>query len=419
MSVRTSTPSLPARRSMRVAGLVAVLALSLGACTSSPTSSSGTSSGAGSGTGTGTPSKEFPASRWDPNADNGKPSDLPKRIGYVNAFGGNTLNGPVLDALNSAAKTEGLQVLVSDPKGDNTQAIQQVNDFAARGVAGIYNLMLSPAMISADQSAMSKGLMVIQGNGGPVTTMISSIQYEGGYVIGQYVAKYAKETLRGEARIAWISQDFAISLKPRTEGFKDALKEAGVIDLLVTEVTPPAKPGATQDAGVAVMNTILQQHPDVNIVASASDDLALGAATAMKTAGKITPQTLVAGSDGTDAALAAIESGTSPFKATSAVNFPLVGYVPGRLFGRWSKGQSVPQFLVFNYKLIASPEDAKQLRQDTQLDQLPRIYDQLLAGDDTYITPLGSINYDRRGAYYDGTTPEKLPKLSFEPNIAP
>jgi len=60
-----------------------------------------------------------------------------------------------------------------------------------------------------------------------------------------------------------------------------------------------------------------------------------------------------------------------------------------------------------------------RLRRDTQPDQLPRLYDQLLAGDDTYITPLGSINYDRRGAYYDGTVPDKLPKLSFEPKTAP
>jgi ABC-type sugar transport system substrate-binding protein len=360
----------------------------------------------------------FPTTRWDPNADNGKPSNLPKRIGYVNAFTGSTLNGPVMDALDAAAKTEGLQVLVSNPNGDNTQAIQQINDFSARGVAGVFNVQLSPAMITVDQSAMSKGAMVIQGNGGPVTTMLSSIQYEGGYIVGQYVAKYAKETLHGHARIAWISEDYSISLVPRTQGFKDALREAGVLGDLVTAVTPPAQPGGTEDAGAAVMNTILQQHPDVNIVASAGDDLALGAATALKTAGKVTPQTLVAGCDGSDPALAAIESGTSPFKATAAVNFPLVGYIPGRLFGRWVKGESVPEYLIYNYKLIASPKDAQQLRQDTQPDQLPRLYDEFLAGDDTYVTPLGSINYDRRGAYYDGTVPDKLPKLSFVPKIA-
>jgi ABC-type sugar transport system substrate-binding protein len=406
-----STADFLRRPGTRVAALIAALAMSLPAC-SAPASTPDAGD-------VGKPSKDFPTSRWDPKADNGNPSDLPKRIGYVNAFGGNTLNGPVLDALKAGAKVDGLEVLVSDPKGDNTQAIQQINDFVQRGVAGVFNVMLSEAMIPADHHAMSKGAMVIQGNGGPVTTMLSSVQYEGGYTIGQYVAKYAKETLSGDARIVWISQDFNESLKPRTLGFKDALEEAGVSKLLVSEVTPPAKPGATQDAGVAVMNSVLERHPDVNIVASASDDLALGAATAMKTAGAVTPQTLVAGSDGTDGALAAIESGTSPFKATSAVNFPLVGYVPGRLFGRWSKGQSVPQYVVFNYKLIASPADAKQLRQDTQPDQLPRLYDEMLAGDDTYITPLGSINYDRRGQYYDGTVPDKLPKLSFEPKTAP
>jgi ABC-type sugar transport system substrate-binding protein len=134
----------------------------------------------------------------------------------------------------------------------------------------------------------------------------------------------------------------------------DALKAAGELSLLVSEVTPPARPGGTQDAGVAVMNSVLQQHPDVNIVASAGDDLALGAATAMKTAGVVTPQTLVAGTDGTDGALAAIESGTSAFKATAAVNFPLVGYVPGRLF--WPLGQGSERPAVRGVQLQADRE---------------------------------------------------------------
>jgi ABC-type sugar transport system substrate-binding protein len=213
MFAAISNRQVSARSAIRVAGLVTALVLSLTACSvfSSPSNPK-----ADVGGGTGAPSKVFPTSRWDPNADNGKPSGLPKRIGYVNAFGGSTLNGPVLDALKAGAKVDGLEVLVSDPKGDNAQAIQQINDFAQRGVAGVFNVMLSDAMVPPDLNAMSKGAMVIQGNGGPVTTMLSSIQYEGGYTIGQYVAKYAKETLHGHAHIVWISEDFTESLKPRT-----------------------------------------------------------------------------------------------------------------------------------------------------------------------------------------------------------
>jgi ribose transport system substrate-binding protein len=412
----TLAPSGLRRRTLRMGALLltAVSAVSLSGCSGvSDKQSTSPSASAGAGS----PSKTFPVDRWDPTAAAGVKPDLPKRIGFINTFGASSLSGAFQAALTSAAKTEGLEVITTDPKNDSATAIQQANQLVQRGVVGLYDTMIAPEMVPPDLAAMKAGAMVGQFNQGPVTTMVSSIQYEGGFRVGEYTANYVKTKLAGKAQIAWISQDFNFSLKPRTQGFKDALAKAGMSDLLVANVTPPATPGATQAAGVAITNTLLEQHPKLDVIAASGDDLALGAATALKSAGKVTPTTMTVGIDGTEPALAAIQSGKSAFKATVAVNFPFAAYLPGRLFGRWSKGLTVPQYLVFNYALVDSPEGAARLQKDSSLAELPRVYDELLAGDDTYVTPLGSISYATRDAYYDGTVPDKLPPLSFTPKF--
>lgn len=411
LSSRSLRPRSRSALASRALLLTAVAALALTGCTGAPGSTPTSGSGAGS------PSADFPIDRWDPSAGAGNKPDLPARIGFINTFGSSSLSGAFQAALTSAADAEGLEVVTTDPKGDSSMAIQQVNQLVQRGIVGLLDTQIAPEMEPANLAAMSAGAMVAQFNQGPVTTMVSSIQYEGGHRVGEYVANYVDTILDGNAKIAWISQDFNFSLKPRTQGFVDALDEAGILDMLVTQVTPPATPGATQEAGVSITNTILEQFPDIDIVAASGDDLALGAATALQTAGKVTSTTMTVGIDGTEPGLQAIQSGTSAFKATVAVNFPMAAYVPGRMFGRWSDGLSVPQYLVFNYALIDSPAAAARLSKDSSLEELPRVYDEMLAGDDTYVTPLGTISYDSRNTYFDGTVPEKLPELSFVPNV--
>jgi len=410
-TIRSDRRTRGAWRTSAIA-ITAAAAFALAGCTDAPSGETSTAGDAG------TPSTTFPVDRWDPEVAAAEKPDLPPRIGFINTFGASSLSGAFQAALASAAETEGLEVITTDPKGDSSKAIQQVNQLVQRGIIGLLDTQIAPEMVDPNLAAMETGAMVAQFNQGPVTTMLSSIQYEGGYRVGEYVAGYVEDKLGGDAQIAWISQDFNFSLKPRTQGFKDALEEAGISDLLVTEVTPPTTPGATQEAGISITNTILEQYPEIDIVAASGDDLALGAATALETAGKVTPTTLTVGIDGTDPGLEAIKSGTSPFKATAAVNFPLAAYIPGRLFGRWADGLTVPQYLVYNYALIDSPEGAERLQRDTALEELPRVYDAFVAGDDTYVTPLGAISYATRNAYYDGTVPDKLPELSFTPNIA-
>lgn len=393
------------RRAVAAMGVLATVALVAG-CSTSPT---------GSTADVGSPSKSFPTSLWKVDEPAGAKPSTPRRIGFINNLGGSALSGPFQAALAAGAKAANMSVITTSPNGATTQAIQQLKQLQQRGVSGIYDTTIAPEMTAPNLAAMKQGAMVVQWNQGPATSMLSSLQYDGGYRVGEYVAKYVKEKLGGKATIAWLSEDFNESLKPRTQGFNDAVKKAGISDLVVAEVTPPGDSLASQSSGITLTNTLLQKYPALNVVAGASDDLALGAATALKTAGRSASATMTVGIDGTAPGLDAIQKGDSSFKATVAVNFPFVAYLPGRLFGRWADGLTIPQYQVFNYALIDSAASAAQLAKDSSLAELPNVYARMLKGDNRYVTPLGTISYATRGQYFDGTVPQKLPTLDFTP----
>lgn len=403
-------------RRIKTIAAVAVGALLMTACSGPLNPATSETNGETLTDSAGAPSEEFPAIRWDPNQPAGEKPTTPRTIGFINDLGAIGISGPFQEALHAAAEKGEMDVITTSPNGDSSQGIQQLEQLLQRGVTGIYSTLVAPEMTPPNVAAMKQGAMVVQWNQGPATSMLSSLQYDGGYRAGQYVADYVNDNMNGSAQIAWISQDFNLSLLPRTQGFKDALAEAGISDMLIAEVSPPKSPGATQSAGNALANTLLQQHPELDVIACASDDLALGAATAFKTAGRSPAETMTTGVDGTDQGLQAIRAGDSSFKATVAVNFTLVAYLSGRLFGRWADGLSVPKFQLFNYALVDSPAAAEKLSEDLTLEALPEIYDRLLEGDNTYVTPLGSISYSSRMSYYNGTVPVILPQLNFDPS---
>ncbi|MGV3550829.1 sugar ABC transporter substrate-binding protein [Rhizobium sp.] len=365
--------------------------------------------------GEGTPSKDFPVKRW--NAKDGivgAPCPLPKRVAYQNIAAGIEVLELVSDELKRAAETEGLEFITSNSNGDAAKTIQQMRAMVQRGVCGLlsanYNVQ---AQLAVHMDAMKKGVCSVQFNAGPVTSILSSIQYEGGRTQAEFVVDYIKKEMGGDASVLYISGDFQEDLQARGRAFKDIMKANGYENLITSYQTPAAAGNGSQRDGFMITNTVLQQHPNINVVVGFNDEVALGALAALKAKGKFAsePKLMVCGIDGSGQAIAEISSGKSPYKSTAAVHFPMVGYLPGRLFGRWSRGETVPQYQVFNYALISDADHAARFSADYK--DTPRIFDQMVEGDNTYITPLGSINYESRMSYYDGTMPAALPPLQL------
>src|SRR5436309_965205 len=91
---------------------------------------------------------------------------------------------------------------------------------------------------------------------------------------------------------------------------------------IVADITPNP---VNKEGGFATMNTILQAHPDVDVVLGA-DTVVLGALAALEAAGKARPDQFLGGIDGEPEAVAAIKKPNSPYKASISLSSPVFGY---------------------------------------------------------------------------------------------
>ena len=137
-------------------------------------------------------------------------------------------------------------------------------------------------------------------------TFVGIDNYTGGKMGGLWAGTYIKEKLGGKANIAVIEYPEEQACIDRANGFLDGVKVNAPNAKLVARL-----PGhAVRDKAMAVMEDILQAHPEVNVVFGINDDTALGALAAMEAAGKTKSNELIVGFDGTADGKAAIKRGS-------------------------------------------------------------------------------------------------------------
>lgn len=96
--------------------------------------------------------------------------------------------------------------------------------------------------------------------------------------------------------------------------------------------------------GLKVMQDLLQKDPELNVLVSMSDDMALGAEIAMRAAGKQAGKdVLVITQGGSYPGVARLRSGA--WYATSTVNAQMEGAVPIQLAARAAGGKRIPSFV--------------------------------------------------------------------------
>lgn len=373
-------------------------------------SKSGTGTGTAAGADIGKPTTAFPSKLWTPGTTAGSKPDLPKRIAFQNVVSGAAPLELTDQWLNQAADDISFEYITANSQGNSAATITQMNQSIARGVMGMVAPAQDiPAQVAAMQANMDKGGAMFLFNAGGITCGMAAVQYNFGHTQGTFAAKYIKDELGGDAKVLFINANGSITLRPRETGFFDGMKEGGIDTSTITSVD--AGEIATQDKGFEITNTELQKSGSYDVVVGAQDELALGAMAALKSAGMFTsvPKLAVIGAEGSPQAVDYIKQGNTPFKATSAVHFPMVGYVPGRMIGRWADGLDIPQYLEYMSFLIDSKETATAFEAD--LDRCSELYDDFMEGDTQYVTPRGSISFDTRNSYYEGDLPEKLPEV--------
>ena len=281
------------------------------------------------------------------NTDNGGSTDGGggSKVGLIVS----TLNNPFFVDLKEGAEEEaagaGVELIVLDSQNDPAKELANMEDLLTQGVEVILiNPTDSDAVGNAIKMANDKEVPVVTldrgANAGEVVTHIASDNVAGGLMAGEYIA----ELLGGSGNVVELEGIAGTSAaRDRGQGFNDAMA--------ATDIEVVAKQVADFDRtkGLSVMENILQAQPEIDAVFAHNDEMALGALTAIQSAGR---NILVVGFDATDDAVKSVEAGD--MAATVAQQPRLIGSLGLKAAKDIMDGNSVDDFIPVALKLVSS-----------------------------------------------------------------
>lgn len=278
------------------------------------------------------------------------------KLGYVCMNLGNPWFVEVKAGFEAACKDLGITAMVIDSKYDVDKQVSDLENLINDKYDGI---MISPI----DQNA-TKALIDKANEAGIATSCIAQSQdnvnfryivdeYTYGEVIGENAANWINEVLGDmeKVKVAIISQDNVEDTIKRGDGVQETLlAKCPNVEIVARQA------GDTPEGGLKIIESVLAQHPDLNVVVATNDSGGIGGYQAMANAGFTgdDPVAVFSG-DATDEAINAMQADNTIYRGTA----DLVPYQSGyesaeKLYKYITEGIPVEQETVF-YKPLAVP----------------------------------------------------------------
>lgn len=272
---------------------------------------------------------------------------LPQKDSYKVGFAQTENNNPwriaETKSMQDAAKTCNWNLVYADAGGSAAKQVADVESMIAQKVDLI---VLAPReekpLIPAVMKAKKAGIPVIlidrnvdqkvAAAGKDYVTFIGSDFVDQ----GRRAAEWLVKATGGKGKIVELEGTTGSSpANNRKKGFDDAIAKASGLKIVASQSGDFAR-----DKGRAVMQTLLQAHPDVTAVYAHNDEMALGAIAALEAAGKKPGQDVIIVSiDGTKDALTAIAAGKMGATVQSS---PFFGPISCDIAKKYAKGEKVP-----------------------------------------------------------------------------
>lgn len=229
------------------------------------------------------------------------------RMGYITMDLGNPYFVRLIDGMKEKAGELNIELSIHDGKNEVEAQIRAMEDLITQQVdAIILSSNDSQALNSMIKEAKNAGIKVIAANA-PVEdpdAFIGSIEHENGFQAGEIAGEYIRDHLNGKAKVAILQLSTIPAALERTQGQKEGLLSLAPDVEIVAELD-----ASTREAGLNAIETLLQSHPDLNVVLGVNDDSVLGAYQAMKAAGKEGEDVALVGFDAIEEALLKIKEG--------------------------------------------------------------------------------------------------------------
>ncbi len=256
-------------------------------------------------------------------------------------------------------KGDGVQLQFEDARADVVKQLSQVENFISQKVdAIIVNPVDTASTARISKSALEAGIPLVYVNRRPDqkdlpkgVAAVTSDDEEAGRLQMQYIA----EKLGGKGKVVILLGDLANnSTTNRTKGIKEVLAKYPQIKIEQEQTGIWLR-----DRGMTLVNDWLTQGREFNAVLANNDEMAIGAAMALKSAGTKPGSVLIAGVDGTPDGLNAITKGEMTVSVFQDANGQAVGSVEAAR--KMAKKEAIEQNIVIPFKLI-TPDNVKDFK---------------------------------------------------------
>ncbi|WP_165491066.1 sugar ABC transporter substrate-binding protein [Lichenihabitans psoromatis] len=236
--------------------------------------------------------------------------------------------GAVVTEIEGAKKKGaemGYKVVVDDPSTDLNKQINTIKTWTEQKVGAIVCDALQPAAFeSVAKQARAAGVKWIT-YGEKLENQDATVgyaQYADGHTLGEYAGSWIAGKPGFKAKVVILGYQKGVWGQLRGKGIKEGLlAKAPNVDIV-----------AEQDAispteGLNVTRSILQAHPDANVILGVEDPATEGAYKAWIASGKdkADPNAFIGGMDGTAPALKLLKEGGTVYRASMAIPLVAVG----------------------------------------------------------------------------------------------
>ena len=283
-------------------------------------------------------------------------------VGFAQSESNNPWRIAETKSFQDTAAECGWNLIVTDAGGSAAKQVADVDSMIAQGIDVLFlppreEDPLIPAVMRAKAAGIPVFLVDRSVNPDVAAPGRDYVAFLGSDFIdqGRRVAEWVIENHEGEGRIIELEGTTGSSpANDRKTGFDEAIAADDRFTILESRTGDFAR-----DEGRRVMETLLQAHPDVNIVYAHNDEMAIGAIQALEAAGRVPGEdVLVVSIDGTRDALQAIIDGKMGVTVESS---PFFGPLACETMNAYAAGETVEPWVQVEDRIFTAENAAEHI----------------------------------------------------------
>lgn len=216
--------------------------------------------------------------------------------------------------MDKACEELGIQCIAIDAQYRVDKQVSDIENMISDKYDAIFSTPIDPNALLATYSDANKAGIVT----GSIAQLVPNSnllygmdEYNYGYTIGTQAANWAKKTLKCKGKVALITQDNVEAVKRRGDGVEQAVKDICPGMQLVAR-----QAGDNPELGMKIIESVLQQHPDLNLVIGSNDSGGIGGYQAMVANNAVGDDRAVFSGDATKECLSLMQEPDSIYRGT-------------------------------------------------------------------------------------------------------